>query len=396
MTDYVDQSLPLRRIALFSSGVAFFEHRGELDGDARLTLPFAADDVSDALKSLMVLDPGCVAPLVSYPAENTTAALASLTPDLTGEPGLAALLSALRGAQVEVTCAGETITGRIVSTEERDGGDGAPERYLSVLTNGTVQVLALGSVRAYRFIDDAVTADLERALELLFSGNTASLRHLVVELPSDSRRHREASLCYVVAAPVWKASYRLDLHGDPFLQGWAIIDNASDTDWDGVELSLMAGRPSSFVQRLYEPYYVARREVPLAIAASAEARTYGAGVAWSVAESVEDMPLSPALPGRMRALAQPAPAMADMAVRTPEATAVGEQFAFTLREPLRLERRRSAMVPLVTGAVEARKVSVFTPDGLAPGTPRSPALGVELTNRLGPLPAGPVSVVDDG
>jgi hypothetical protein len=62
--------------------------------------------------------------------------------------------------------------------------------------------------------------------------------------------------------PVWKATYRIVLdskrHGDPLLQGWAIVDNVVGQDWQNVELSLVAGAPQSFVQQLSEPYYSRR------------------------------------------------------------------------------------------------------------------------------------------
>ena len=61
-------------------------------------------------------------------------------------------------------------------------------------------------------------------------------------------------------APVWKTSYRLELRQDkkPFLQGWAIVENATENDWNNVRLSLISGRPISFRMDLYTPLYVPR------------------------------------------------------------------------------------------------------------------------------------------
>ena len=38
---------------------------------------------------------------------------------------------------------------------------------------------------------------------------------------------------YIREFPVWKTSYRLVLSDDkpPFLQGWAIVENTTDEDW---------------------------------------------------------------------------------------------------------------------------------------------------------------------
>jgi len=67
---------------------------------------------------------------------------------------------------------------------------------------------------------------------------------------------------YVVSTPIWKTSYRLLLNADPkekpSLQGWAIVENQTDNDWNNVQLSLVSGRPISFVEDLYQPLYVPR------------------------------------------------------------------------------------------------------------------------------------------
>ena len=55
---------------------------------------------------------------------------------------------------------------------------------------------------------------------------------------------------YTIAAPIWKTTYRVVLgeDGKPFFQGWAIVDNVSEEDWNGVRLSLVSGSPVSFIQ----------------------------------------------------------------------------------------------------------------------------------------------------
>ncbi|MBL9080682.1 MAG: hypothetical protein JNK76_02690, partial [Planctomycetales bacterium] len=56
--DKDSSSLPLKRIVLFNSGVGFFEHGGEVTGDATVDLKFKVDDVNDLLKSLVPQDLG--------------------------------------------------------------------------------------------------------------------------------------------------------------------------------------------------------------------------------------------------------------------------------------------------------------------------------------------------
>src|SRR5688572_10238440 len=50
--------LPLGRVVLFSSGVGFYEHDGEVTDDAKVELKFNVDDVNDLLKSMVLQDLG--------------------------------------------------------------------------------------------------------------------------------------------------------------------------------------------------------------------------------------------------------------------------------------------------------------------------------------------------
>ena len=69
---------------------------------------------------------------------------------------------------------------------------------------------------------------------------------------------RPLFVSYISEVPVWKthlssgASRRAR---SPFLQGWAVVDNTIGEDWTGVELSLVAGAPQSFIQQISQPYY---------------------------------------------------------------------------------------------------------------------------------------------
>src|SRR6185503_3064936 len=62
------------------------------------------------------------------------------------------------------------------------------------------------------------------------------------------------------------------------LQGWAIVENQTDNDWNDVQLSLVSGRPISFIQDLYQPLYVPRPLVQPELYASLRPQTYDAGI----------------------------------------------------------------------------------------------------------------------
>src|SRR6478735_120390 len=52
------QTLPIRRVILYSNGVAYIERRGTVSGHAEINLSFKQSQVDDVLKSMVVLDLG--------------------------------------------------------------------------------------------------------------------------------------------------------------------------------------------------------------------------------------------------------------------------------------------------------------------------------------------------
>src|SRR5713101_4289041 len=101
------QTLPIRRVILYSNGVAYIERRGTISGHAEISLSFKQSQVDDVLKSMVVLDLGQGRiGAVSYNSSAPPAArmadipfaISSATDGNNG--GLAGVLSQLQGARV--------------------------------------------------------------------------------------------------------------------------------------------------------------------------------------------------------------------------------------------------------------------------------------------------------
>ena len=101
-------------------------------------------------------------------------------------------------------------------------------------------------------------------LAVLGTANSKDRRSIYIDSIGSAARDLIAR--YTIPSPVWKSSYRLVFAttGPPTLEGWAIVDNTSGEDWTGVHLSVVSGKPISFITQLYPPRYVTRPEVELA------------------------------------------------------------------------------------------------------------------------------------
>jgi len=399
--------LSLKRVVILSSGLAYYEHSGSLNGNAKIPLQFRPNAINDALKSLVVNDPVSKNPSVSYQSEQTLfQTLRSLKINLYDNPSLANILEGLKGAEVSIT-APSPLKGRIIGVEYRSALQSsfseAIEPRLLLNTDEGLKLFSLKEINSISFTDPEIERDLNRALDLISASRNSFSRQLTLDLPGSGKR--DVSISYIIPSPVWKVSYRLDLGAaKPLFQGWAIVDNDSDSDWNNVELSLVAGRPVSFIQNLYPPYYVMRPTQPLSIAGTASAASHDEGYAFGGEKDTAEMPMPSAAPTMLKqsyaveaealynydTSRERAASITGGAINTAAGSDAGGQFEFTIKNRVSLDRRMSAMFPIVESEIGARKLIIYNGGS-------HPRLGAELTNTSKmKLPAGAVTVYDGG
>src|SRR5947209_105637 len=275
---HASQTLPIRRVILYSNGVAYIERRGTVSGHAEIDLSFKQSQVDDVLKSMVVLDLGqgrigAVSYNSSAPPSARMADIPFSIAAATGGPsggGLAGVLGQLQGARIAVTtAAGRTAVGSILTVEERhaqvDQSETPVVKHALVIASdaGELSSFDLSEVRAVKLLDEGARRDVGE-----FAAATASARRRdakTITVTSDGEGAREMVVSYTVAAPIWKTTYRvvLDDAGKPFFQGWAIVDNVSEEDWMNVRLSLISGTPVSFIQPIQKPFYRYRPVIPM-------------------------------------------------------------------------------------------------------------------------------------
>ena len=352
-----------------------------------------------------------------------TRTLKSFAIDLTDNAGLGNLLWQMRGERVEVTTP-NLVQGVILGVETKkervDDKDVVEVEYLNLLTDTGLRSIPLPQVQQLRVINEQLNAELRQALAVLATSHDTQKK--TVSLDFSGTGSRRVRVGYIMETPVWKTSYRLVLSATeaPFLQGWALVENTTDEDWQDVRLSLISGRPISFTMDMYEPLYAQRPVVVPEVYAALRPQTYGQAmeapgealkearlqVGGQMAQK-RDMPggaaetsAAPAPRSMAPKPATPAPPPAPMQLdldqgvtAAAQATELGEFFEYAISAPVSLARQKSAMLPIVNEAIEGAKVSIYNQRV----HPKHPLHGFRLRNATAlHLAQGPVTVFDGG
>jgi hypothetical protein len=398
--------LPVKEMVLYKHGVGFFRREGKVKGK-RVTLTFREDEINDVLKSLAVFDEegGQVHGIHYQTPMDQAARLADSSIRLSGRTSLCDLLQSLRGREVELEFAQETVRGRLVGVDVED--EERVERSLvSVVSvsDGQVRVFRLRTLRGVSIRDERADHDLHYFLDTSMSEDVR--RRVTLRLSGGSHK---LVVYYVAPSPTWRVSYRLVAEsakngagGEALLQGWGLFDNRLDEDLEDVQVTLVAGQPISFIYDLYASRIPQRPTVrdeariapgPVEFeAALAEERpvdTMGEA-AFLMAEPAAPAPMSKAMaagsPMRRAEMEQAAPPAA-------VGREAGEFFEYVVTSPVTVQRGESALVPIIGASVTYSKEFLYNGAKL----PNHPVAAIRFENTTGlTLERGPVTIVEDG
>jgi hypothetical protein len=429
-------SLPIRRMILYKHGVGYFERRGAAEG-SELRLSFPREAMDDVLKSLVAIDMGAGQVLsIDYETpEDRAALLARGSIHLSEGRSLLDLLRDLRGRRVRLSASDASdpsgvaqIDGLVVGVDvEEENPLRRPIVTLYLPEGRQVRTLPVADVRNLTLLDEAAD-DLGYFLRA--SQSEEDRRNATLHLsPGD----HNLLVGYIAPAPAWRVSYRMLFENEelrienaekpavaessdagidssaPFsirnsqfclLQGWGLFDNQLEEDLENVALTLVAGMPVSFRYRLYEPRTPER---PLV---EDEERTVNAPIFFDAAPPVAAAPMAmPAPAAKMRAAGRGAMLSAadDMVMSSAameESVAVsasgeerGALFAYRVAHPVSVARGQSAMVPILSQRVSARRDLLYN----GRKQPKHPVASLRLKNESGlTLERGPVTVLEDG
>jgi len=394
VNEFNEDDIPLKRVTLYSSGVAHYEHEGRVRGNGKIEMLFLPSQISDVLKSIFVKDPAAKNLSINYQSEDTLKkTMQSLKIDLSENDSIFKLLKAQKGAEIEVYTPNK-ITGKILSVDKIE--DSKAGIILSIVSADGVKIISFNDVQLFKFTDPQRNEDLQKALSLILEASARERKLISIDI--EAAGERNIGLSYVMEAPIWKPSYRLDMGNESAaFQAWAIIDNSTDIDWKDVKLTLTSGRPIGFKQNLYEPYYTDRETIPILAGQAARPETFDSAYDDMAYEETMAAPMM-----ERRAYAKAAaPSMADAKEssyfenQAAAKTSAGEMFAFSPVKPINLPRQKSTMIPLSLVSLPTQKYSVFS--NMAYGADVHPKLCISIENNSGlKFPAGPITVFENG
>jgi hypothetical protein len=411
----------ITKTILYKTGLGYFVRKGKVDmqNEKKFQLSFKTNVMNDILKTLSIICSSGVVTGVSYEAADvdTARALEDALIKVPDVDSFIALVKQLIGTQISVTMGSEIMHGKVLGVqqiEEATKEKSHLEPYLVIVTDeGKISNLRIKEINALEIDDPKMKKELNFFLETIYLGKKKDTKTLTIFL--EGNEEAELFISYLQQMPSWKTSYRLLCSAeDAFLiQGWALVDNILDEDWEEIELSLISGLPISFIYDLYSPNWIARPEVRRIDRFEITPPTFEENMA-PMAEAAPSPQLAPkmelgALGGKRRDRAA-SPVMyafggsattgalfdADEVERSTKVSAKGESagmagFEYRIMVPVTVKRNQSSLVPILQSKITAKKLCVYNEKNQK----ANPMMCLELTNDTDlTLESGPISIFD--
>ena len=246
--------LPIGQVVLFSSGVGYFQREGtdRRRRPRRPVVPHAGHQRPDQ-------EHGAARPrrrprlrrLLRHQRPRREDACRASPSTCPANPTFGQILNQARGEKVEVVLQQAnaaqpgTMTGAIMGVEQKqEGVDKAVVNVeqLNLWCADGMRSVKLADVQRVRFLNPVMDNEVRKALETLTLSHDTQKKAVSLNFVGEGKRNVRVG--YVIENPIWKTSYRLVLGKEkedkPFLQGWAVVENATDEDWKDVRMALVS------------------------------------------------------------------------------------------------------------------------------------------------------------
>ena len=425
--------LDVKKVIIFKHGVSYFILNGKQKGTGTFELEFKIDEMNDVLKSLFVLDTsenGYISSISYDAALDTSQLLKTIMLNVPDHDSFSSLITQIKGADVIINIGtSNKDTGTIMGIEfieKLSENIKITEKILTLLkSDGVITKIPFSEITSFEILNDDLKKDLKFFLDTVIAGKKKDSKKITINCEAGGEEgDRTILVSYIRESPVWKTSYRLIMSKQQaldkkcLLSGWALIENTTNQDWEDIELSLVAGMPVSFIYDFYRPIYIQRHIIQPPRVLSARPTDIEEGLEMDKFEDYK-MKEAEAMPklSKKRAVARggmppPAPGMGAIAstvgfaadmddatlldkVRAQTATQtkdLGELFEYNISNPVSIKRKHSALVPILTEEIKARKILLYNKFEYD----KNPNACLEITNDSGlTLERGPATIIYD-
>ncbi|MFX0074817.1 MAG: hypothetical protein ACFE96_05210 [Candidatus Hermodarchaeota archaeon] len=426
--------LNVKKVIIFKHGVSYYILEGVVKGTDTFELEFKIDEMDDVLKSLFVLDTsekGYISSISYDAALETSQLLKSIMLNIPDNDSFSSLITQIKGANVNLTITGgKNISGTIMGIEEFEKmskDEKIVEKLLILLQDDEViSKIKFTEIKSFDITNEDIKKDLKFFLDTVISGKKKDAKKIVINCESggDDEVERVIFVSYIRESPIWKTSYRLIMSKEQALEekcllsGWSLIENTTNQDWKDVELSLVAGMPVSFKYEFYRPIFIQRPVIrppkvltvkPTEIEEALEMEKYKD-------YAMEEMEAAPRVMAKKaravrRGALPPAPAGGALGFMSTsgdisdevlldkiksqtkiQTKDLGELFEYNISNPVSIKRKQSALVPILTESIKARRVLLYNKNEYD----KNPNVCLEITNNTDlTLERGPVTIIYD-
>ena len=427
--------LKVKKVIIFKHGVSYYILQAPIKGSGKYELEFKISEMDDVLKSLFVIDTskkGYVSSISYDTALETSELLKSIMLNIPDMDSFSSLITQIKGAPVSLLIVGgknlKGITMGIELNERFIKDQKSTEKILILLQDDdTITKIPFSDIKAFEILNDDIKKDLKFFLDTVIAGKKKDAKNILIHCESggDDEIEREIFVSYILESPIWKTSYRLiiskvlEQKQQCLLSGWCMVENTTNQDWENIELSLVAGMPVSFRYDFYKPIFIQRPIVKPPTILSAKPTDIEEGLElekfkdYAMAEEARPaMKMSKKLRGAL----PPAPGMAAGAaaggrylgvmsslddeslmekVKSQTKTQtkdLGELFEYNISNPVTIKRKHSALVPILTEAIKARRILLYNINE----HDKNPNACLEITNNTTlTLERGPATIIYD-
>ena len=424
-----DMELPIKDIVLYKTGIGYFQRKGRIKGNS-LKLNFKNETMNDILATLTILTTNSQVTGVSYEGQDIDlqTALEDVLIKLTPQSTFLTLLRQVIGCKILVEISSTTHKGTLLGIQDIpiviEENIVNQQNLVLQKDDGTILNLPILEVRNFKILDDKMQDELEYFLQKVYESKKENNKTLTIffdNVPSDGD---EVEINYLQEIPAWKCSYRLVYTEEQvMIQGWSMVDNILDEDWNNVNMSLIAGLPISFIYDLYSPAWIQRPELErkdkydITVAKFEEAEEEYGKMDKKKAARPPPRPMAAPAPtappsggvarralGIMTSLKTVAEEIAmDQDDESPidrttssvkvttEGEAEGDFFQYRIGVPITVMRNQSSLVPILQTNIKGEKISVYNEEARK----NNPMLTIELENTSDlTLEEGPISLYE--